>query len=150
MLVFTGNNHNETCSLCSFTLFVPFFFPLPLQSSICPPDTSTVPCLFCNLSLPCYPLPSHLLSALSRGTGVVCALPVLSQRAAGSGEGSLRTGLCSGCRPPICPPMRASPCTHSTPTPPGRAGPGDTKVHKLNTPYNFSIFSSMKNTFILD
>lgn len=139
--------------LCSFTPFVPFlffFFPLPLRSSFyLHPDNYRLCLLSYLLSVTSFswqflitsscltlffpPLPSHLFSIPSRGAGVICAPSVLSQRAASSGEGTLRTGFCPGCRAPICPPLWPSPCTYPTPAPPGRAGSRDTKVHKLNT-----------------
>ena len=150
--------------LCSFTPFVPFslslpFFPLFLfvPASI----HFQLPLYYFSFSLtslsrqlPIYPpswpiyfSPSPLAcSPPCRGASVIGALSVLGQRTAGPGQGTLRAGFRPGRCPPICSPLRPSPCAHSAPASPGRAGPGDAKVHKLTTPL-FSTSVSWRNTF---
>lgn len=127
-------------SLSSLFLFNPAFiyFQITIYSIcclivICPVLFLTTPYYLILSNLAFFPLLSHLFSTLSRGAGVIRATSVLSQRTASSGEGTLRTGLCPGCRAPICPPLWPSQCTYPTPAPPGRAGSRDTKVHKLNS-----------------
>ena len=69
-----------------------------------------------------------------RGASVIGAMPVLGQRAAGSGQGALRSGVRPGGGAPVRPPLRTSPRAHPAPASPGGAGPRDAKVHELNTP----------------
>lgn len=65
-----------------------------------------------------------------RGASVIGALSLLCQRAAGPGQGPLRAGFCPGCRPPVCPSLRAPPRTHPAPAPPGSTCQRDTEVLK--------------------
>lgn len=74
--------------------------------------------------------PSHLFS---RGAGVIGALSLLGQRATGSGQRTLRAGFRPGRRAPVRPSLRPSSRTHPAPAAPGRVGPRDAKVQKLNT-----------------
>ena len=118
--------------------FVPAFihFQTPRHYSP-PPPLQTVMSFVLTISH--YPFLSLIMFFSpvvlpSRGAGVIGALSLLGQRAAGSGQGALRAGFRPGGRPPICPSLRPSPRTHPAPAPPSRAGPGDTKVCKPNTP----------------
>lgn len=141
--------------LCSFTPFVPFFpfFPslfvpaccsLPNISSLLSPVSfetchSSTSHYLCSSNLVFFFLSPPLTCSPSRGAGVIGALSLLGQRATRSGQRTLRAGFCPGCRPSVCPPLRPSPRTHPAAAPPGRAGPRDAKVRKLNTPLVFNI-----------
>lgn len=76
-------------------------------------------CGFSTSSLPPY-----------RGASVIGALSLLCQRAAGPGQGPLCAGFCPGCRPPVCPSLRATERPHPAPAPPGRAGQRDAEVRQ--------------------
>lgn len=122
----------------SLFIFVPAFihFQIPHHSS----PVSIATCHVLVLTpLPLLVWPRFSTSPLScslpsRGAGVICALSLLGQRATGSGQGTLRAGFCPGGCPPVCPSLWPSSRAHPAPAPPRRAGPRDTKVHKLNTP----------------
>lgn len=134
-------HHNPSLSFPPIAFFYPFYpvwihFWIPYHSfSVC--YNLSCSCLdprypfLSNHSFSTSPLPCSLPS---RGAGVIGALSVLSQRATGSGQGTLHTGFCPGGCSPLCPSLWPSPCTHPAPAPPGSAGPRNTKVHKLNTP----------------
>lgn len=101
---------SRICLLCFF-VFVIFFIYSTCLSWFSFPSSST----------PRSP---------SRGSSVIGAVPVISPRAAGSGQRSLRAGVCPGRCPPFCPPLRPSPRAHPAPAPPGCVDPRDAKVHE--------------------
>jgi len=119
------------CALCPLSSFPLFFFPPPPTLCLIPPIP--LPCFYKALH-PHSDNIFHCFSPLSRGAGVLSALPLVSERAAGSGQGSLRTGFRPGCCPPLRTPLRPSTCTHPAPASPGRVGPRVTKVHGLALP----------------
>lgn len=122
---------------CAF--FVSRGVPSPSFSCFNPVPHAKNASVFLRLVLlplpPNYPFPSNRGFSTTffppyRGASVIGALSLFCQRAAGAGQGPLRTGFCPGCRPPVCPSLRAPSCAHPTPTPPGSAGQRDAEVRK--------------------